>query len=73
MKRVDELIGGLQALAKYGDDGSVDFSAEHDIIYAGPVGHRVDVTETEPAELAAEMDRLGWHWSSEGDCWALFT
>jgi len=33
LQQYDRIIGGLQILAKYGEQST---SAEHDVIYAGP-------------------------------------
>lgn len=75
-KRLDRIVGGLQAMAKLSPTGDVDTAAEHDVIYAGPAsspGDCPEVTKREPPELVAELCRLGWHWESDVDSWAIFT
>jgi hypothetical protein len=61
---VHRVIAGLQILAKYSD--SVD--AQHDVIYAGPGDSSVISRED-----AAELERIGWHYESDVDSWAVFT
>lgn len=60
----DIMIG----LAIFKAHGQVSVSAEHDIIYAGPNGLEVELTELEK-EL---LDKAGWHYEDEVDSWARF-
>lgn len=64
MIRSEQIIKGLQILAKYPDN---DIAAEHDIIYAGPVR-----SETISTKDAKELEELGWHIDSETDSWSKF-
>ncbi len=52
---------GLQIFAKHGDH---DVSAGCDELYAGA---QVDDEED------ILLERLGWRWQEEEDCWAIFT
>ena len=52
---------GLQIFAKYGDH---DVDARHDEIFAGG-----QVEDEEPDLL----EKLGWRWQADEDCWAIYT
>lgn len=65
MATMQQVIDGLKVLRKYGN-GHV--AAEHDILMAGPDLKRDDVD----ADDRAELERAGWFWSEEFDCWARF-
>lgn len=70
MATFKSLTDGLDVLRKYlkeGDEGEVE--AQHDIIFASP---GITYDETSP-EDRAKLEELGWHFDSEGDCWAKFT
>lgn len=62
-----EIAEGLHILMKYEPDGSCE--GQHDIIYAAPRVKKGQVS----SEDAKKLDDLGWHWSTDGDCWAVFT
>lgn len=67
MAKLSDVIEGLQILAKYQPDDASIGGASHDIIWGGDL----------PAEDAnnddtRRLDELGWHWSSECDCWSRF-
>ena len=62
MTRIEELIAGLQIVAKY-PHPSVD--AQHDIIYA----LASDVSEEDKKFM---LDN-GWHWEDEYECFGFFT
>lgn len=68
MFRYEQLISGLQLMAEHSRSGTVDVSAEHDVIYAGPADERGDFVEQ-----SARLVALGWHRSDELECWAFFT
>jgi hypothetical protein len=62
--RIEEVIEGLQILAKY----SNCIDAQHDVIYAGPgVASKVTAKDT------IRLHQLGWHIDKEIDSWAKFT
>jgi hypothetical protein len=62
---------------------AVHFSAEHDILfiskYPSPLstkrgdGHLIGEWADDTKADAMQLEALGFHWSSEGDCWAKFT
>jgi len=60
----EEVAEGLMILNKY--SGRKYVGSEHDILYAGDSG----VLEQMSEEDCRMMFLLGWHWSSEIDCWA---
>jgi hypothetical protein len=64
MATINEVLGGLQILAKYNGEKH-DICAAHDIIYAGA---GVEVTPEE----AVELDKLGWFFEKEFESWARF-
>lgn len=66
MADAKKIVEGLNILQKYGLTVEVD--AQHDVIYAGP-GINGELT----VEEQAEMEKIGWHWDEEFDCWAIFT
>lgn len=71
MSDIDEVIGGLQILKKYQNVGrSYGVNAEHDVLYCGPSLTDLEGKLTE--EDRKELERLGWHEDSEGECWAIF-
>ncbi len=68
----DEVIEGLQILKKYvKKERDVGLSAEHDVIYAGPMLDELEGKLT--PEDKKRLEELGWHEDSEGECWARFT
>lgn len=66
------VIEGMQILMKYQKPDDVfGVSAEHDVIYCGPM---LDELEGKLTDAEKErLEELGWHTDSEGDCWAHFT
>lgn len=58
-ERMLKCADGLRVLAKY-ENGGV--TAEHDQLFAGPEGERLDVITPEDV---AELERLGWYVSSD--------
>ena len=62
MAAVREVMEGLQILDSV---GRAKICAEHDITY---VHVDQDISEANVKVL----EELGWHWSTEGDCWAIF-
>jgi hypothetical protein len=62
--RIEEVIEGLQILAKY----SNCIDAQHDVIYAGP-----GISSMVTAEDADRLKQLLWHIDKEVDSWAKFT
>lgn len=71
--RDNNLIKGFFTLAKYGE---VNFSSEHDIIYAGNYP-KTDGSSWSYEDYSKEdvffLDQNGWHWDSEYNCWGYFT
>lgn len=67
------IIEGMQILMKYQKEPNDIFgvSAEHDVIYCGPMLDHLEGKLTE--EEKKRLGELGWHEDSEGDCWAHFT
>jgi hypothetical protein len=63
--RIDRLIGGLMLFKRM--LGADEVSAEHDVIYAGPA------TNDLSSDALTELDRLGWHWEEQYECWEFFT
>ncbi len=61
MTTIEQVIAGLEILKKYGNA----FAADHDIIY-GPCAPNIS------AEDAATLEELGWHVSSEFDCYVKY-
>ncbi len=66
MATMQTIADGLSILLKYDPAGSC--GAEHDILYAGP-----DIKAQVSEEDAKKLESLGWHWSTEFECWARFT
>lgn len=66
MATINEVLGGLQILAKYKGDKH-EVNAEHDIIYACSIDS-TPLTDEETRRLV----ELGWHVDSEYNCWACF-
>lgn len=64
---LENLVKTLAVVVKYAKP--TDYcSAEHDILYL-PLMNDTPIT----AEDEAELERLGAHRSSDGECWAVFT
>lgn len=61
---MEEIAEGLLIINKYAE--RPQFSAEHDIVYAGDPG----VLEKMSEEDCRMMLELGWHWSKDVDVWA---
>lgn len=61
------ILEGLQLI--WGDnlEKKWPMHAEHDVLYVG--GEEIP----EDSEKGIRLTALGFHWSSEGDCWAFFT
>lgn len=66
LQQYDRIIGGLQILAKYGEQST---SAEHDVIYAGPC-NVVDIVSSDDADL---LELHGWSWHEDASSWGFFT
>jgi hypothetical protein len=81
-------IAALTIFSKYnksGLQGRMDTASEHDILYLStvpaPTSARHDEDEGETVcewdEAVKEdvqiLTRLGFHWTTEADCWAKFT
>lgn len=69
MAKVSDIIKGLQLLSKYADDGEETHlgGADHDIIYSHVGGDTV----VAPEDIVS-LEKLGWHWDDDVDCWANF-
>ena len=65
MATIDQVIKGLQIIAKYSGPDSRSIGAAHDIIYAGP-----DVKEDLTEEDKKALEELSWYWESDADSWA---
>lgn len=63
---MNDFIKALQIFAKY-TDTSYPTHCEHDILMIMEVGLN-EISESDRDIL----DELGFHWSSEYDCWASF-
>lgn len=63
---LEEIAEGLLLINKHTNRPSI--CAEHDVIYAGDT----EVLEKMSEEDCRTMLLLGWHWSSDVDCWASF-
>lgn len=67
---IENLLAGLQILVKAGAKGDC-VCAQHDVLYT-----RLDEDE-ENTRLSEtdkiKLERLGWYWSEENDCWGAFT
>lgn len=57
------ILEGLTILIKYGDG---DFSAEHDVVYAGG---DTEISEEDKKKL----EGLLWFYDNEFQCWSTFT
>jgi hypothetical protein len=66
LQQYDRIIGGLQILAKYGEQST---SAEHDVLYAGPSFSRSYVSDEDKVAL----ESFDWHWSDNANSWGFFT
>ena len=68
MASVNEIVKGLQILAKYSTDGEEGHlgGADHDIIYGPPMSKDVS------PEDATELEALGWHLDLDYGQWAHF-
>lgn len=67
MRKIDKIIEGLQIFAKY-DEALVE--AQHDTLYAGPVG--ASAGEILGAD-EKRLKELGWFFDDSVDSWATFT
>lgn len=67
MATINEVLKGLQIIAKYEKEDPCGVSAEHDIIYAGWT-----VSDKLSQEDRDQLEQLGWHWDSSIDSWARF-
>jgi hypothetical protein len=75
LQQYDRIIGGLQILAKYGEQST---SAEHDVIYAGPsfwqdANARCSSLGYVSDEDKVALESFGWHWSYNANSWGFFT
>lgn len=79
-------IAALTIFAKYSEKGTasrMDTASEHDILYLPsepcPTGFREEDNEPiswsndEQKADAETLHALGFHWSTDVDCWAKFT
>ena len=76
-------IAAFQIFAKYQPEGlqsNLDTASEHDILYLctkpEPIGKDEEgeyMFAAEHEQDAEELDQLGFHWDSQGDCWSKFT
>lgn len=67
MSTLNQVIKGLQIIAKYEREDSYAVNAEHDIIYAGHV-----IFENISKEDRQELEKLDWHWDDDAGSWAKF-
>lgn len=65
-KNLQEFINGLTILGNSHEGNHFSICSEHDIILFDP-----DVYVSDMDRVSLEM--LGFHWSTEYDCWAYFT
>jgi hypothetical protein len=56
----------IELLEPHFDDGDKYMAADHDVVYF-PCR-----TKNLPDSMLKELEDLGAHWSTEGDCWAAF-
>lgn len=63
---MNDLIKALTIFAKYKDD-HYPTHCEHDVLLI--MGISLDEVSEEDQ---AELDRLGFHWNTEFDCWGSF-
>ena len=66
MAGAKDIIEGLKILTENSSDKNQYCAAEHDILY-GPDTN--DIPEGQK-EL---LQKLGWFWDDDVDCWAIFT
>ena len=66
MADAKKVVEGLNILMKTGLNVEVD--AQHDKLFAGP-GIDGEISK----EDRTKLEELGWHFSVEFDCWAIFT
>ena len=67
----DQFLEGFDLLRPHMIDGYGAVAAEHDVFYVGTVFASEEAT---PAEIRERLKAIGaWHWSREGECWAVFT
>jgi hypothetical protein len=64
MRHIDQIIAGLQIVAKY-PNSDHDVCSDHDIIWAGTM----DMTDEDKHAMMA----AGWHWDNQSDSFAHFT
>ena len=65
MARARKVIEGLQILQRNEHvEDSINFQAEHDIIYAGPPTNKGFSDED-----LAKLEELGWHWDGDLPSW----
>jgi hypothetical protein len=65
MNKIDKIIKGLQLLQAY---GAHTVEAQHDVIFAG-VNDNIFISEKDKQKLIS----WGWHYSTEYNCWQIFT
>lgn len=63
-----DLKNGIEILLKYCAENDMDYSAEHDIIYFGP-----STAEHISTEDLQTLEKLGFYFSDEYDCFYTFT
>lgn len=66
MATAEQIIEGLKILVENADDGDTYCAAEHDILY-GPG------TKEIPEGQKELLEKLGWFYDDDVDCWARFT
>lgn len=64
-----DLIEALTILSKYANDSSRPTHCEHDVFYVAGVGIAKDAVSADDAE---RLEKLGFRWSTESECWASF-
>jgi hypothetical protein len=62
MTNIKQVAEGLNVISNYED---ADIGVDHDIILVGP---SIELTKEDTEKLIA----LGWFFSSEFSCWAIF-
>lgn len=71
MASITAVIAGLEVLSKYLKDGDRKgyVEGQHDIIFVGP-----EIKKDTPTQKDVEfLEKIGWHFDKEYDCWAIFT
>lgn len=81
-RTIEGWIAALQIFSKYvgGLQAYLPVCAEHDILFLPAFPPAIGRTGGDEYQFAPEHEEdaktlrgLGFHWSSEGDCWAKFT